>query len=263
MENPNWDDILNDINGNVPQPSNNEWSYEWGCSPQYVGVITWTINLLCKYPFQEQIKRLLKENGKPDINDAAIQQAADITWTKFVASLKLPGVSFCIAQIFVGENLPFVNEDSVIWKVTLNYLQEMGMDPNELEEAIGNDLPQPEDKERVRMLLSSIYQLQSFIITDGTLHATYKTILNRLEILAKNKHEYLFSYTHSKLSKADGHKYDEADVVDLFCEILTSKEILLDGFFNVKGKPLSKLLTKAFWLLEELPKGEGNTQYDP
>ena len=263
MENQDWDDILNEINGNVPQPSNKEWSYEWGCSPQYVGVITWTLFLLCKSPFQEQIKQVLKENSKPDIKDEDIQKAVDVTWAKFIASLKLPGVSFCVAAIFVGENLPFVNEDSVVWKVTLHYLQKMGMDPIELEDAIENDLTQPEDKGHVRMLLSSIYQLQSFIIADGTLHTTYKTIVNRIDNLARSKREYLFSYMHSKLSKAEGHKYDEADAVDLFCEMLTSKELFLEGFFNVKGKALSKLLSKAFSLLDELPKSSSEMQDNP
>ena len=263
MENQNWDDILNEINGNGQQPSNNEWSYEWGCSIEYVGIITWTIFLLCKMPFKEQIKQMLTENRKPDTKDEDIQKAVELVWMKFITSLKLPGVSFQEAQIFVGENLPFVNEDSIVWKVTLHYLQEAGLDMIELQEVIENDLTQPEDKERVRMLLCSFYQLQSYIITDGTLHATYKTIIDRLNSLARNKRDYLFSYTYSKLSKAEGHKYDEADMVDLFSELLTSKEVLLDGFFNVKGKPLSKLLCKAFSLLEDLPRYGSEIQDNP
>jgi len=263
MENQDWDDLLKDINGNVPQPSNNGWSYEWGCSPKYVGAITWTLFLLCKSPFQEQIKQMLKEKSKSDIEDGAIQKTVEVMWIKFIASLKLPGISFCVAQEFVGQNLPFVNEDSIIWRVTLKHLQEVGMDMIELQDAIENDLTQSEDRMRVRQLLCSIYQLQSFTIKDGTLHDTYKTILDRLDNLARSKRDYLFSYTHSQLSKAEGHKYDEAETIDLFCELLTSKEVLLDGFFNVKGKPLSKLLSKAFGLLDEVADTETGSQYNP
>jgi hypothetical protein len=261
--NKNWDDILNDINGNVPQPPNNEWRYEWACSPEYVCYITRTIFLLCKSPFQEQIKQMLTETGKSDINDEDIKKAVDFAWVKFIASVKLPGVSFHIVPIFIGENIPFVNEDSVVWKVTLNHLQEVGMDIIEFQDAIENDLPHPEDKERVRQLLCSIYQLKSFIITDGTLHATYKTIVDRVDSLARNKRDYLFSYMRSNLSKAEGHKYDEAETVELFCELLTSKEVLLDGFFNVKGKSLSKLLPKAFELLDQVGASEKGKQDNP
>ena len=263
MENQNWDDILKDINGNVPQPSNNEWSYEWGCSPYFVGNIAWTLSILCKTPFKEQIKQILKENNKSDIKDDDIQRVADVRWNQFVASLKLPGISIAVGPNFGGDNLPYVNEDSIIWKVTLKHLQDVGLDTDELQVAVENGFTQPEDKERVKMFLCAILQLLTFIITDSTLHATYETLVERIESIARNKHRHGFSSLLSTTRQAGGHKYDESEVIDVFYEMLTMKEEFLEDFFNIKGKSLSKILSKAFIFLEKVSESESEPLDNP
>lgn len=263
MENQDWDDLLNDINGNAPQLSNNEWSYEWGCSPNYVDIMVSMLSLLCKIPFKEHIKQVLKEKGKSDINDDEIQKAADVTWNKFVASLKLPGIRIAVGPKFYGDDSSFVNEDSVIWKVTLKHLQEVGLDTDELQDAIENGFTQPEDKERVKMFLCAIFQLLTFAITDSTLHATYETLLERIDSIARKKHRYSFSSLLSITHQAGGHKYDEAEVIDVFYDMLTRKQGVLEEFFNVKGKPLFEILFKAFSLLETISESESEPLDNP
>ena len=263
MENQNWDDILNEINGNVPPKTDNTYSYEWGCSPLFVGDIVFTLSLLCKTPFKEQIKQILKENGKSDIKDDEIHKAADVTWNKFVTSLKLPGVSIAVGPKFNGDDLPFVNEDSIIWKVTLNHLQEVGLDIDELQDAIENGFTQPEDKEHVKIFLCAIFQLLTFTITDSTLHATYETLVERADSIARKKHIYSFSSLLSITHQAGGHKYEEAQVISVFHEMLTRREDVLEEYFNVKGKPLSKLLSKAFSLLNTFSESEAEPLDNP
>jgi hypothetical protein len=263
MENPNWDDVLNEINGNVPQPSNNIYSYEWGCSPYFVGNIAWTLSILCQTPFKEQIKQILKENNKSGIKDDEIQRTADVSWNKFVASLKLPGIGIAVGPNFDGDNLPYINEDSIIWKVTLKHLQDVGLDIDEFQVAVENGFTQPEDKERVKMFLCAILQLLTFIITDSTLHATYETLVKRIESIARNKHKHGFSSLLSTTRQAGGYKYDESEVIDVFYEMLTMKEEFLEDFFNIKEKSLSKIVSKAFSLVETISESESKPLDDP
>lgn len=262
MDNNNvWiDGILEELNEQLKQPIDSNWKYAHAFGHNYFSIGEFILGNICKDRYKEQIRNLLISGDLQNVNNDEIGTIIEQSWHDFVISF---GIYKPECFLEMKKEIPYDRDNSYTWSILCSHLKRLKIDPDQLEEAIKNEILSLEDREFVKQILCILFQLNTHSISDAMTFYAFELITLKIAKIIKYQpnenyqivdfHNFkkLEDFIYEKIQYVDA-EFDQKYGLEYFFttfDLIHKDERFQKIFFNIQGRTLPKLLIRVFDLV--------------